>query len=595
MLGRTQSRDGMSIVGKVALLARLAPFLEPYRLLVSAAVMALVINSAVTLAMPVAVRLIIDAFATAPETVLNRYFLLALVLAAALAAGSALRYALVTRLGERVVADIRKAAFHRAITLSPAYFERTLTGSVISRINTDSTLILSVIGSSISLALRSALLLVGSFALMLLTSLKLTLHVILIVPVVLVPILVIGRRLRRLSRDTQDRIAEGSANAVETLNYLQAVQANTHEAESAKRFNALAEHSVAAAYQRVGARSLMTFFVICLAFSGVVLVIWIGTFDVRSGIMTPGEMLQFLIYSVMVCTAVASLSEVWGETLRAAGAAERLHELLVAKDTIHDPPFCRLAGHQVMGRVRFDGVSFCYPSRPNIAALDGFDLSVEPGETIALVGSSGSGKSTVFQLLLRFFDPSEGRILIDGCDIRQIRRAEFRRHIALVPQDPAIFSGSVLDNIRFGRPSASDDEVIEAARIGAMLPVIETLPDGFDTQVGERGVMLSGGQKQRVAISRAILRNAPILLLDEATSSLDAESELAVQKAVAKMSLNRSTLVIAHRLATVKRADRILVLDKGLIVNQGTHETLLNDAGLYARLAALQFTDGIAA
>ena len=578
-------------IRRLILLSRLSPFFRPYWWTISAAFVALVITSGVSLAVPVAVRLIVDSFRDSPEEVPGRFFLLALVLSAMLAAGSSLRYALVSRIGERLVADIRKSAFARAMTFSPAYFEKILTGEIISRINTDSTLILTVVSSSISLALRSALLLTGGLCMMFLTSQKLTMYVLMIIPVVLLPILVIGRHLRRLSRDNQDSIAEGSANAVEALAHIQAIQANTHEGTSIRRFDLLAEQSVQAANRRIWARSLLTFFVIGLAFTGIVVVIWIGTFDVRREEMSAGEMFQFLIYAVMACAAVASLSETWGELLRAAGAAERLLELLDAEDVIHDPVQSRPSNLEVTGKIRFEEISFRYPSRPEVSALSNVSFSAEPGETIALVGRSGAGKSTVFQLLLRYFDPESGKICIDGIDLRDRMRSEFRRYIALVPQDPAIFSGSLLENIRFGKPSASDTEVVKAAELGALLPVVDELPKGFDTQLGERGVMLSGGQKQRVAISRAILRNAPILLLDEATSSLDAESERAVQKAVSALSENRTTLVIAHRLVTVKRADRILVFDKGRLVDQGTHESLISSNGTYARFAKLQFAD----
>ncbi|NNK78600.1 MAG: ATP-binding cassette domain-containing protein, partial [Litoreibacter sp.] len=492
------------------------------------------------------------------------------------------------------VADIRKAVFDKTIGMSPAFFEKIMTGEVLSRITTDTTLILSVIGSSVSIALRNLLIFVGGLALMLLTSAKLTGLVLLIVPAVIVPIIVLGRRLRVLSRENQDQIAASSGNASEALLSVQTVQAFTHEAPSRAQFAHFTEKSFDAARKRIGTRAVMTVIVIFLVFTGIVGVLWIGARDVRADNMTEGELVQFLIYAIMVAGGVAALSEIWGELQRAAGATERLVELLSAQDSVEDP----VAPSQLprlTGDVRFENVTFHYPARPTIAALEGITLQVNPGETVALVGPSGAGKTTIIQLLLRFYDPDQGRLLVDGTDLKDVTRDDFRRSIALVPQDPVIFAASARENIRFGRPSATDAEVEAAAKAAAAHEFLTALPEGYDSYVGERGVMLSGGQKQRIAIARAILRDAPILLLDEATSALDAESEAAVQQAVEHLTEGRTTIVVAHRLATVKKADRIIVFEKGQIVAEGSHETLVAQGGLYARLARLQFSVDLAA
>ncbi|WP_238367682.1 ABC transporter transmembrane domain-containing protein [Mesobacterium pallidum] len=578
---------------RVGALKALFPYIRPYGALAGAAVVALVLTASISLVMPMAVRRVIDNFGTEDGALLDRYFGAALAFALLLALGTAVRYALVTRLGERVVTDIRKAVFARVLALSPSFYEKIMTGEVLSRITTDTTLILSVIGSSISIALRNALILLGGIVLMLFTSAKLTGLVLLIVPVVIVPILTLGRRLRVLSRENQDWIAASSGTASETLLAVQTVQAFTHEDLSRAGFDDVTEKSFVAARKRITTRAVMTAIVIFLVFSGVVGVLWIGARDVRAGDMSPGALVQFVIYAVMTAGSVAALSEIWGELQRAAGATERLVELLTATDTVTDAAAPVALPMPARGRIGFEGVRFAYPTRPEVSALDGVDLVIEPGETVALVGPSGAGKTTIVQLIQRFYDPAEGRVTLDGIDLRDMARDDFRKAIALVPQDPVIFAASAADNIRFGRPGASDDEVRAAAQAAAADGFIAALPEGYDSWLGERGVMLSGGQKQRIAIARAILRDAPVLLLDEATSALDAESERLVQAAVDRVSADRTTVIVAHRLATVKKADRIVVMENGRIVAQGTHDALVAEGGLYARLARLQFTDGL--
>jgi ATP-binding cassette, subfamily B, bacterial len=572
----------------------LLPFLRPYRLLVWGALAALTVTAMLSLALPLAVRRVVDGFFEESVRLMDAYFAAAIGIAALLALGTALRFYLVTRLGERVIADIRRAIYDKVIGMSPAFYERLMTGEVLSRLTTDTTLVLSVIGSSVSIALRNTLTLIGGLLLLFLTSAKLTGMVLVGVPLVIVPILTLGRRLRVLSRESQDRIAESSAQASESLLAAQTVQAYTHEAASRGAFGGLTERAFDAARRRVLVRSVMTAIVIFMVFTSIVGVLWIGARDVRAGAMSPGQLVQFVIYAVMVAGSVAALSEIWGELQRAAGATERMVELIEATDTVHDPSHPLPLAGRARGEIAFEAVTFRYPARPETAALTGLNLHVRPGETVALVGPSGAGKSTLFQLLMRFFDPDSGRVTLDGTDIRQLLRTDLRRQFALVPQEPVIFATSARENIRFGRPEASDAEVEAAARAAAAHEFLVKLPQGYDTYVGERGVMLSGGQKQRIAIARAILRDAPVLLLDEATSALDAESERAVQVAVERLAEGRTTLIIAHRLATVKRADRIVVFQEGQIVAEGTHGALVAEGGLYARLARLQFTDGAA-
>ncbi|WP_322895407.1 MULTISPECIES: ABC transporter transmembrane domain-containing protein [unclassified Yoonia] len=579
---------------KVGALRALWPFITAYRWNLIGAGFALVFTAMVALTLPLVARLVVDNFGLGGPEV-QQYFGAALAFAVLLAFGTALRYYLVTRLGERVVADIRKAVFNRMISMSPAFYERIMTGEVLSRITTDTTLILSVIGSSASIALRNILIFFGGVVLMLLTSVKMSAMVLWPIPVVLFPILFLGRRVRNLSRQNQDLIAESSGDASELLTSAQTVQAFTHEALSRAKFDDVTEQSYRSARRRILTRALLTAVVIFMVFAAIVLFLRMGSRDVSAGEITEGGLVQFMIYTIMVGGAVAALSEVWGELQRAAGATERLVELLTVEDSVTDPVPAQVLPAPVRGALSFENLHFSYPSRLSIAALDGINLQIAPGETVALVGPSGAGKSTIIQMVQRFYDPQQGAVKLDGVDLRDLNRADFRKHIALVPQDPVIFADTARENIRFGRPDASDAEVEAAAKAAAAHDFLTALPEGYDSYVGERGVMLSGGQKQRIAIARAILRDAPVLLLDEATSALDAESEFAVQRAVEDLAKSRTTLIVAHRLATVKKADRIVVFDAGRIVAQGTHDALVAQGGLYARLARLQFTEGMAA
>ncbi len=576
-------------------LMQLWPFLRPHRGQLSLAVLAMFVTSVLSLALPLTVRQIVDGFSQSSPQSVDTYFIIALLLAVLLALATGARYTLVTRLGEQVIADIRKSVFGKVVGLSPAFFEELMTGEVISRINTDTTLVQTVIDTTVSVAVRNSLLLAGGLLLMLWTSPTLSLLAIMVVPLVLLPLLGLGRKLRTLSRTNQDKIADTAARASETLQAVQAVQANTNEAESVSSFSRLVDISLEAARKRIHVRALLTVSIILLVFCSVVAVIWAGVGEVRSGEMSAGLLIQFVIYAVMVASSAAAISEVWGELQRAAGASERLFELLEAEDPVVDPEDAVLPSADPEGEIAFDDVKFNYPARPGVAALDGVSFRIRRGETVALVGPSGAGKSTVFQLALRFFDPRSGSIRIDGIDIRRMHRQHFRRLIALVPQEPAIFSTTARENIRFGRPGATDHDVEEAARASHIHDFLSGLPDGYDTLVGERGIMLSGGQRQRIAIARAILRNAPILLLDEATSSLDPESESLIQQAVEQLSAERTTLIIAHRLATVQMAGRILVFDQGRIIADGSHKELVDQGGLYARFAELQFNPGASA
>ena len=571
-------------------LRALLPFLAPYRARMMWALVALGVAAAAMLALPQALKNVIDeGFTAANAAAVDRYFLWLLLAAGVFAAFAALRMYLVNWIGERVVADLRSAVYKKVLRMDPAFFEVTKTGEVLSRLTTDTTLIQSLSGVGLSILLRSVVSFIGSLVLLLLTSLKLALIIFALIPTILLPMLLFGRRVRRLSRDSQDRVADTSGLAGETLNAIQTVQAFTLEELAGRRYDTAVEESFTTAIKRTRVRAWLIAAAIVMTFGAVTLVLWLGARAVLAGTMTGGDLAKFLSYAIFMGTSVGALSEMWGELQRAAGAMERTVELLQSQPSIVVPANPVPLSAEPRGRIDFDHLSFKYPSRPDTRALEDFTLTIVPGETVAFVGPSGAGKSTTFQLLLRFYDPTAGRILIDGVDIAQADPQSVRGHIGLVPQETMIFGASARENIRYGRPTASDAEIEAAARAAAADEFIGKLPEGYDTFLGEKGARLSGGQKQRIAIARAILKNPPILLLDEATSSLDSESERLVQDALEKLMRNRTTLVIAHRLATAINSDRIVVIDRGRIVGTGRHEELLRDNALYARLAALQF------
>jgi ATP-binding cassette subfamily B protein len=520
---------------------------------------------------------------------IDNYFAVMIAVAAALAGASAMRFYLVTTLGERIVADLRGQVFGHLTALSPAFFDRAQSGELLSRLTADTTQIKAAVGASVSIALRNLVLFVGAAVMMVVTSPKLSLYVLGAIPLIVLPLVGFGRAVRRRSRTAQDTLADASAFAAEQIGAVRALQAYTNERAAVAHFGGAVERAYRAAQSSTLARALLTAVAIFLVFASVVVVLWVGAHDVLTGEMSAGRLSQFVLYAVFAAGGLGELSQVWGEISAASGAAERLFEIMKAEPAIKAP--ARPVALPVRGRgeVKFDDVHFAYPTRPEMSALRGVSLHVRPGEKVAIVGPSGAGKSTIFHLLLRFYDPDSGTVSIDGVQADACDPLELRRRTALVPQDTAIFSTSVRDNIRFGRPEASDTEVARAAEAAAAAEFIRQLPRGFETEVGERGVTLSGGQRQRIAIARAILRAAPLLLLDEATSSLDAENETLVQRALARLMAERTTLVIAHRLATVLSCDRILVLDQGRIVEEGTHESLVVRGGLYARLAKLQF------
>lgn len=566
--------------------------MRPYWPIAVFGLAALMLAAAVMLSLPFAARLVIDqGFGVAGAQALDEYFLALFGLSALLAVFGSLRYYLVSWLGERVVADLRNRVYSHVIELHQGFFDTRMTGEVLSRLTTDTTLVQATAGVNLSITLRSALMLLGGTVMLLLTSPKLTAIIALVIPAVLLPLLIFGRRVRRMSRDTQDRVADTSGIATETLNALQTVQAFTLERLQSERFSQAVALSFEAAVRRIKARAWLSGFAIFVVFGAVVFVLWLGAQDVAAGTMSAGELSQFLLYAVMVAGASASLSEMWGEVQRAAGAMERVMGLLHAEPSIVAPSTPQTTHSQVQGAVTFADVHFHYPARPEQAALNGCSFTVAPGEVVALVGPSGAGKSTVLQLLMRFYDPDSGRITLDGHELRDFDPQALRGVVGVVPQETALFAESALANIRYGCPDASDEDVHTAALAADADEFLCRLPDGYDTQLGERGARLSGGQRQRIAIARAILKNPPLLLLDEATSALDAQSEQQVQRALKNLMQGRTTIVVAHRLSTVRSADRILVMRDGTIVETGNHDTLLARKGLYAQLARIQLLD----
>ena len=571
-------------------LLALAPYVARYRGRAFLALIALTIAAITTLVVPIAVRRMIDyGFTPKGIALINSYFSVMIAVVAVLACASAARYYLVMTLGERIVADLRRDVFAHLMSLSPAFFDSARSGELISRLTADTTQIKSAVGASVSIALRNLMLFFGATAMMVFTSPRLSGFVLLAIPLIVVPLVAFGRWVRRLSRGAQDTLADATAYASELIGAIRTVQAYTSERLANARFGGEVEQAYEAARSSTRARGVLTAIIIFIVFSSVVGILWVGSHDVLTGSITPGRLGQFILYAAFAATGLGQLSEVWGEVSAASGASERLFEILRVKSAIAAPASPRALPEPARGDVGFDNVSFAYPTRPDAMAVDGVTLSVRAGEKVAIVGPSGAGKSTLFHLLLRFYDPKAGSITFDGVPIRAADPREVRSRIALVPQDSVAFATTARENIRFGRPDADDAAVERAADLAHASEFIRRLPGGFDTQLGERGVTLSGGQRQRIAIARAILRDAPLLLLDEATSALDAESETLVQTALEELMRHRTTLVIAHRLATVLSCDRILVMDRGRIVEQGTHASLVAAGGLYARLARLQF------
>lgn len=565
-------------------------FVGPYRWQVVGGTFALLISASTVLALGSGMRYLVDrGFGLGDPGILDQTVLALFAVTVIMACSTYARFYLVTWVGERVVADVRKAVFDHIVRLSPGFFEVTRTGEVISRLTTDTTLLQTVVGSSASIALRNSIMMVGATVMLFITSPKLTGLVFLVIPFVVAPIIIYGRKVRKLSRLSQDKIAEVSADASESLYGIRTVQAFAHENEDRARFAARVEEAFDAARDRIRARALLTGLVILLIFGAISIVLKIGGGDVLSGDISAGQLSAFVFYAIVAAGSLGAITEVIGDLQRAAGAMERIIELLNTRPIIEAPAHPRALPHPVTGRIKFDHVTFFYPSRPETKALDDFSLEIAPGETVAIVGPSGAGKTTVMQLLMRFYDPDQGRITLDGIDVKDFAPEELRGTMGLVPQDPVIFSTSAAENIRYGRPDADDAAVRLAADAAHASEFIDRLPQGFEAHLGERGVRLSGGQRQRIAIARAVLRDPALLLLDEATSALDAESEQMVQAALDRAMESRTTIVIAHRLATVLKADRIVVMDKGRIDAIGTHAELIRQGGLYARLAELQF------
>ncbi|WP_049631190.1 ABC transporter transmembrane domain-containing protein [Cellvibrio sp. pealriver] len=568
----------------------LLDLLRPYRLRIVFAFIALLVAAVSVLLIGQGLRQVIDkGFVAGSAQWLNYALLGTLVVILVMAVATYARFYLVSWLGERITADLRRNVFSHLLTLSPEFFEQNRTGDVLSRLTNDTTQLETVIGSSVSMALRNALLLLGGLVMLAITSLKLTLLVLLAIPFVLVPIIMFGRRVRKLARATQDSVADVGAYTDEVIHEIRTVQAYGHEAESVREFNERVESTFATGIKRIRQRALLVVAVITLVFSAIALILWVGGHDVLSGAISAGELSAFIFYAVIVASAMGTISEVIGDVQRAAGATERLVELLATQSSLPQAPHPLVFPGKVRGEISMRGINFAYPSRPDTPVFTGFDLQINPGEKIALVGQSGAGKTTVFQLLQRFYDPQAGEILLDGINIKEADIHALRSHIAVVPQDPVIFAASLRDNLRYARPDATDAEVIAACEAAFAMEFIAQLPEGLDSFLGERGVRLSGGQKQRIAIARAILADRPILLLDEATSALDSNSEQKVQQALETLMQNRTTIMIAHRLSTVVNADKILVLQQGNIVASGTHQALLASSELYQQLARLQF------
>ena len=586
----TDTPDPSKSKAKLGTLRALWPFVRQHAGLFAAWLCALALASAATLSFPVAFKQMIDGGFHSGGNI-DRVFLAVFIVVLVLAIASAARFYFVSLLGERVVADLRRQLYGHLVGLDAEFHDRTRSGELVSRLSADSELLRSVVGSSMSVALRSSITVIGSIVMLFVTSPKLAAYALVGIPLAVLPIVLGARRLEKASRASQDRVADANTLASETLGAVRTVQAHAREPYELKRFGDAVSVAVETARKRIRAQSLVTATVITLVFGAVVLVLWSGAHDVIGGRMTTGELGQFVFYALIGGGSVGALAEVWNELQRAAGGMGRIAELLNETPTIRAPASPRRLPAPVKGEIRFDNVSFHYPSRPDLPALDDFNLTVNPGETVALVGPSGAGKSTVFSMLLRFHDAQSGSVRIDGVDLRDLDPAHLREHIALVPQQPTIFAASAAENIRYGKLDATDAELQAAAEAAEADDFIRELPGGFDSQLGERGARLSGGQQQRIAIARALLKDAPILLLDEATSALDAQSERAVQHALERLMAGRTTLVIAHRLATVLKADRIVVMDRGRIVAQGTHAELLAQDGLYAELARLQFLD----